>query len=129
VLNGHAMVLTHACRSDSKATHAVSMPVWGMYYMLKGKTPSLPLGEICGAVIPKMLASHNDKPFLSPKDNNAEYGHPERAPVFPQNMSLFKIYGVRWGRNDHVGELGKGQTEGMATNNTVLGTCRHSRFP
>uniref|UniRef100_A0A452RV73 Uncharacterized protein n=1 Tax=Ursus americanus TaxID=9643 RepID=A0A452RV73_URSAM len=108
VLNGHAMVLTHACRSDSKATQAVSMPVWGMYYMLKGKTPSLPRGEICGAVILKMLASHNDKPFLSPKDNNAEYGHPERAPVFPQNMSLFKIYGVRWGRNDHVGEASPG---------------------
>lgn len=38
-----------------------------------------------------MLASHSDKPFLFPKDNNAERGRPEKAPVFPQNMSLFKL--------------------------------------
>lgn len=101
------------------------MPVWGMSYMLECKTPSLPLGDICGAVIPKMLASHNDKRFLSPKDNSAECGLPARAP----NMSLFKIYGIRWGRDDHVGELHEGQIEGMATNNIMLGTCRHSRFP
>lgn len=56
----------------------------------KGKTPFLSVGGICGAVISKVLTSHNDKPFLFPKDNNAECGHPERA-MFPQSMSLFKF--------------------------------------
>lgn len=63
------------------------------------------MGEICGAVTPKMLARHNDKPFLFSKDNNAEDSHPESVPVFPQNMSLLKFMGGRGGRKDHVGVM------------------------
>ena len=99
------------------------MPFWGVYGMLWWKTPSLPVRVICGAVIPKMLTSH-DQPVHFPKDNNAEYSHPEKVPVFP-----FKIYGVRWGRNNPVGESCDGQLEGMAINNIMLGTSKYSRFP
>uniref|UniRef100_A0A8D2FYL4 Uncharacterized protein n=1 Tax=Theropithecus gelada TaxID=9565 RepID=A0A8D2FYL4_THEGE len=100
MLNVHTVVSTHACCSDPKATQVVATLVWGMYYTLMWKTPSLPLGEICGSVAPKMLASHNNKPFLSPKtmQNTAV---PKTSCVSSKYVT-FKIYVIIWGRNDHV---------------------------
>nr|XP_055115492.1 uncharacterized protein LOC129471143 [Symphalangus syndactylus] len=100
MLNVHTVVLTHAFCSDPKATRVVGTLVWGMYYTLRRKTPSLSLGEICGAVSPKMLASHHNKPFLSPKtmQNTAI---PKISCVSSKYVTL-KIYVIIWGRNDHV---------------------------
>uniref|UniRef100_A0A2K5EVX1 Uncharacterized protein n=1 Tax=Aotus nancymaae TaxID=37293 RepID=A0A2K5EVX1_AOTNA len=79
MLNVRTMVLTHACC---------------------GKPPSLPLGEICGTVAPKMLASHNNKPFLSP-NTMQNTAIPKTSRVSSKYVT-FNIYVIIWGRNDHV---------------------------